>query len=98
MVNKIVFSLKSLNEKQVLFILVAITFGLRLYAVLMAKGIAYDSASYGFMARDFFKSDFFKGLSLAFHPFIYFAVLLLEGSHSYPVKLENGFTERISTS
>ncbi len=98
MTNKIILFLKSLTEKQILLFLIGIAFGLRLYAVLTAKGIAYDSANYGFMARDFLKGNFIKGLSLAFHPFIYFTVLLLEGLHSHPVKLENGFTRRISTS
>jgi 4-amino-4-deoxy-L-arabinose transferase-like glycosyltransferase len=34
----------------------------------MAQGIAYDSAAYGFMARDFLKGQFTKGLSIAGHP------------------------------
>lgn len=53
MANKITQFLRGLDEKQILLLLIGITFGLRLYAVLMAKGIAYDSASYGSMARDF---------------------------------------------
>jgi len=69
-------SLKSLNEKQVLFILIGIAFGLRLYAVATARGIAYDSASYGFMARDFLKGEFLKGLTPAFHPFYPFLISL----------------------
>jgi len=72
MINKITPFLKALTEKQILLILSGITFGLRLYAVLMARGIAYDSASYGFMARDFLKGEFLKGLTPAFHPFYLF--------------------------
>jgi hypothetical protein len=77
MVNKIILFYKTLTEKQILLILIGITFGLRLYAVLMAKGIAYDSASYGFMARDFLKGNFIKGLSTAFHPFYPFLISLV---------------------
>ena len=55
MIDRMTSLFKSLNEKQTLLLLIGVTFGLRLYAVVMAKGIAYDSASYGFMARDFLK-------------------------------------------
>jgi hypothetical protein len=72
MVNRITLFLKGLRERQILLLLLGITFGLRLYAVVMAKGIAYDSASYGFMARDFLKGEFLKGLTPAFHPFYLF--------------------------
>ncbi len=68
MAEKIIFFLKNLKEKQLILLLIGITFGLRLYAVLMAKGIAMDSAGYGFVARDFLKGDFIKGLSSALHP------------------------------
>jgi hypothetical protein len=68
MVGKIITSLKNLKERQYLLLLIGIAFGLRLYAVLMAQGIAMDSAGYGFMARDFLKGDFIKGLSSALHP------------------------------
>jgi len=77
MVNKTTLFFKPLTEKQILLLLIGITFGLRLYAVLMAKGIAYDSASYGFMARDFLKGEFLKGLSPAFHPFYSFLISLV---------------------
>ncbi len=77
MVNKIISFFKSLNERQTLLILIGVTFGLRLYAVLMAKGIANDSAAYGFMARDFLKSDFIKGLSSPLHPFYPFLISLV---------------------
>jgi len=56
MTNKIILFLKLLTEKQILLILTGIAFGLRLYAVVTARGIVYDSASYGFMARDSLKS------------------------------------------
>jgi 4-amino-4-deoxy-L-arabinose transferase-like glycosyltransferase len=68
MINKFIYFLKTLNEKQVLLLLIGITFALRLYAVLMAQGIAFDSAAYGFMARYFLKGDFIKGLSIPGHP------------------------------
>ena len=68
MVNKIISFFNSLNERQILFFLIGIAFILRLYAVLMAQGIAIDSAAYGFMARDFLKGQFTKGLSIAGHP------------------------------
>jgi len=68
MINKFIYFLKTLNEKQVLLLLIGITFALRLYAFLMAQGIAFDSAAYGFMARYFLKGDFIKGLSIPGHP------------------------------
>jgi predicted membrane-bound mannosyltransferase len=68
MTEKIISFLKDLRERQLVLTLLGIAFGLRLYAVLMAKGIAMDSAGYGFIARDFLKGDFVKGLSWAFHP------------------------------
>ena len=77
MINKTILFFKTLNEKQILLLLLGITFGLRLYAVLMAKGMAYDSVSYGFMARDFLKGNFIKGLSPAFHPFYPFLISLV---------------------
>ena len=76
MINKFIYFFKTLNEKQVLLLLIGITFALRLYAVLMAQGIAYDSAAYGFMARDFLKGDFIKGLSSPAHPFYPFLIFL----------------------
>lgn len=42
------------------------------YAVRMAQGIAFDSAEYGFIPRDFLKGHFLKGLSSRaplFYPF-----------------------------
>lgn len=77
MVGKIVPFIEGLNEKQILWILLGITFGLRLYAVLMAKGISYDGAGYGFMARDFIKGDFLKGLSSPLHPLYPFLIALV---------------------
>ena len=76
MINKLICFFKALNDKQVLLILIGISFGLRLYAVLMAQGIANDSAAYGFIARDFLKGHFIKGLSWSaappFYPFLIF--------------------------
>jgi len=76
MINKSIEFLKTLKEKQILLLLIGISFGLRLYAVLMAQGIAYDSAAYGFMARDFLKGDFIKGLSSPAPPFYPFLIFL----------------------
>jgi len=66
--ERIISFLENLKEKQVVLSLLGIAFGLRLYAVLMAKGIAIDSAGYGFIARDFLKGDFIRGLSWPLHP------------------------------
>jgi len=68
---------KTLNEKQVLLLLIGIVFGLRFYAVLMAQGIAFDSAGYGFWARDFLKGHFAKGLSSPAPPLYPFLISLL---------------------
>src|SRR4030067_519606 len=77
MVSKIVAFVEGLNEKQIFWILLGITFGLRLYAALMAKGISYDGVGYGFIARDFLRHDFAKGLSSALHPFYPFLIYLV---------------------
>jgi 4-amino-4-deoxy-L-arabinose transferase-like glycosyltransferase len=76
MINKLIGFVKTLNEKQVLLLLIGISFGLRLYAVLMAQGIANDSTAYGFMARDFLKGHFIKGLSSPAPPFYPFLIFL----------------------
>jgi 4-amino-4-deoxy-L-arabinose transferase-like glycosyltransferase len=76
MINKFIDYLKSLNEKQILLLLLGVTFALRLYAVLMAQGIANDSAGYGFIARDFLKGHFIKGLSSPAPPFYPFLIFL----------------------
>ena len=83
MINKFIAFLKTLNEKQVLLLLIGITFVLRLYAVLMAQGIAFDSAAYGFMARYFLKGDFMKGLSIPGHPFypLLMSLISLDSTH-----------------
>jgi 4-amino-4-deoxy-L-arabinose transferase-like glycosyltransferase len=76
MMNKFIAFLKTLNEKQVLLLLIGVTFGLRLYAVLMAQGIAIDSAEYGFVARNFLKGHYIKGLSSPAPPFYSFLIFL----------------------
>jgi len=76
MINKFIYFFKTLNEKQVLLLLLGITFALRLYVVLMAQGIAYDSTEYGFIARSFLKGDFIKGLSSPAPPFYPFLISL----------------------
>ena len=68
MVNKIIIFFKSLSERQILLLLIGTAFIFRFYAVLMAQGIANDSAAYGFMAKEFLKGQFTKGLSIAGHP------------------------------
>jgi hypothetical protein len=75
--DRFISFLKSLRERQALLALLAVTFGLRVYAVLMAKGIAQDSAGYGFMARDFLKGDAAKALSSPLHPFYSFLISLV---------------------
>jgi 4-amino-4-deoxy-L-arabinose transferase-like glycosyltransferase len=72
--KKIFDYLLNLKEKYLLFLFLGISFSLRLYAVLMAKGIANDSAGYGFMARDFMKCNLNKALSQPFHPFYPFLI------------------------
>ena len=82
MISRIVLFVKDLNEKQILWILLGITFGLRLYAVLMAEGISYDGAAYGFIARNFLRHDFAGGLSSPLHPFYPFLIYLVSpGPH-----------------
>jgi hypothetical protein len=76
MSDKIITVFKNLNERQILVLLILVTFALRLYAVLMAQGIANDSAAYGFIARDFLKGHFIKGLSSPAPPFYSFLIFL----------------------
>jgi 4-amino-4-deoxy-L-arabinose transferase-like glycosyltransferase len=76
MIDRLIGFLKTLNEKQVLLLLIGLSFALRLYAVLMAQGIANDSAAYGFIARDFLKGHFIKGLSSPAPPFYPFLMFL----------------------
>ena len=77
MINRIRLFFENLTERQLLLLLLGLTFGLRLYAVLMAKGIAVDSAYYGFMARDFLEHNYVKGLSQPFHPFYPLLIALI---------------------
>ena len=83
MVNKIIIFFKSLNERQILFLLIGTAFILRLYAVLMAQGISYDGAHYGFVARDFLKDHFIKGLSSPAPPFYPFLISLFSMDTAY---------------
>jgi len=76
MIGRLIGFLKTLNEKQALLLLIGISFALRLYAVLMAQGIANDGAAYGFIARDFLKGNFIKGLSSPAPPFYPFLIFL----------------------
>ncbi len=77
MVERFMSFLQNLSERQVILFLFGITFLLRLYAVLMAQGIAYDSAAYGFMARDFMRGEVEKALSIPGHPLYPFLISLL---------------------
>ncbi len=76
MINRFIYFFKTLGEKRVLLLLIGISFGFRFYAVLMAQGIANDSAAYGFVARDFLKGHFLKGISSAAPPFYPFLMFL----------------------
>jgi 4-amino-4-deoxy-L-arabinose transferase-like glycosyltransferase len=82
MLNRIILTLRNLNERQTLLLLLGLTFGLRLCVVLMAKELANDSAGYGFMARDFMKGQYAKGLSYPFHPFYPWLISLFSPSAS----------------
>jgi len=77
MTNKFIDFFKTLSKRQVLLLLIGIAFGLRLYAVLMAQGIAFDGAGYGFWARDFLKGHFIKGLSSPAPPLYPFLISLV---------------------
>ena len=77
MIDRIILFAKTRSERHLLLLLLGMGFIPRLYAVLMAKGIANDSASYGFMARDFLAGDFLKALSPAFHPLYPYLISLL---------------------
>jgi len=90
MAERIISFLENLKERQLVLSLLGIAFGLRLYAVLMAKGIAIDSAVYGFMARDFLKGDFIKGLSPTLHP-LYPALISLIAPDATHVEIAGRF-------
>jgi 4-amino-4-deoxy-L-arabinose transferase-like glycosyltransferase len=77
------YFIKTFNEKQMLLLLIGITFVLRLYAVLMAQGIANDSVAYGFAAKDFFRGHFIKGLSSPTPPFYPFLISLFSVDPTY---------------
>ncbi len=81
--DKIIFFIKNLNDKKAILILLSISFCLRLYAVLMAQGIPYDGAGYGFIARDFLKGDYLKGLSSPLHPLYPFLISLISPDTPY---------------
>jgi 4-amino-4-deoxy-L-arabinose transferase-like glycosyltransferase len=77
MVHRITRTLSCLSEKQILLLLLGMTFALRLCVILMARGVANDGAGYGFMARDFMKGDYQEGLSSTLHPFYPWLISLL---------------------
>ena len=60
---RFIYFFKALNEKRVVLLLIGISFGFRLFAVLVAQGVAHGRVPYGFLVRDFLKGHFIKGLS-----------------------------------
>jgi 4-amino-4-deoxy-L-arabinose transferase-like glycosyltransferase len=76
MLNRITLALRNLSERQTLLLLLGLTFVLRLCVVLIARTVANDGAGYGFMARDFMKGEYQKGLSSTLHPFYPFLISL----------------------
>ena len=96
MVNRIILFSKGLSERQLLLLLIGITFVLRLYAVLMAQGIANDSAAYGFIARDFLKGDFIKGLSFSAAPPLYPFLIFLFSPDTSHVEIVGRFISLFS--
>ncbi len=68
LIDRLISFLQTSSERKRLLLIVVIAFLLRLYAVVMAQGIAYDSAAYGFMARDFMKGNMEKALAIPGHP------------------------------
>ena len=83
MIDRITLTLRNLNERQTLLLLLGLAFGLRLCFVLMARNVANDSAGYGFMARDFIKGEYQKGLSSALHPFYPLLISFLSPGSAY---------------
>jgi len=83
MLSRITLALRNLNERQTLLLLLGLTFGLRLCVVLMASSIPNDSASYGFMARNFMKGEYQKGLSSVLHPFYPLLISFLSPGPAY---------------
>ncbi len=69
MVRRVTLALSHLSERQSLLILLGLAFGLRLCVVLISRSVANDSAGYGFMARDFMRGQYAKGLASTLHPF-----------------------------
>lgn len=90
MINKLISFSKALNEKRVVLLVVGISFGFRLFAVLVAQGVANGRVPYGFPSRDFLNGHFIKGLSAAVPPSYPLLVLLFS-----PVTLHGEITGRV---
>ena len=91
MLDKFIYFFKALNEKRVVLLVIRISFGFRLFAVLVAQGVANGRVPYGFLSRDFLKGHFIKGLSAAVPPSYPLLVLLFS-----PVTLRGEITGRVS--
>ena len=90
MLDKFIYFFKALNEKRVVLLLIGISFGFRLFAVLVAQGVANGRVPYGFLVRDFLKGHFIKGLSSVLPPSYPLLVLLFS-----PVTLHGEITRRV---
>jgi hypothetical protein len=91
MLDKFIYFFKALNEKRVVLLLIGISFEFRLFAVLVAQGVANGRVPYGFLVRDFLKGHFIKGSSSALPPSYPLLVLLFS-----PVTLHGEITGRVS--
>ncbi len=91
MLDKFIYFFKALNEKRVVLLLIGISFGFRLFSVLVAQGVANGRVPYGFLVRDFLKGHFIKGLSSGVPPSYSLLVLLFS-----PVTLHGEITGRVS--
>jgi hypothetical protein len=91
MLDKFIYFFKALYEKRVVLLLIGISFGFRLFALGVTQGVANGCVPYGFLARDFLKGHFTKGLSSAVPPSHPFFVLLFS-----PVSLHDEITGRVS--
>jgi hypothetical protein len=91
MLDKFIYFFKALNEKRVVLLVIGISFGFRLFAVLVAQGVADGRVPYGFLSRDSLKGHFIRGLSAAVPPSYPLLVLLFS-----PVTLHGEITGRVS--
>lgn len=92
--DKFIYFFEALNEERVVLLVIGISFGYRLFAVLVAQGVADGRVPYGFLSRDFLKGHFIKGLSSAVPPSYPLLVLLV--FLFSPVTLHGEITGRVS--